>query len=315
MELEFWGVRGTVPVSSADTNKYGGHTPCASVISSKGEIIIIDAGTGIKRLGDRIISEKENEPCSIHFLFTHFHLDHIIGFPFFEDIRLYTQYQYEVVDTYDILDTASEIIKSQEGTSTTSSINLGLRRDSRDHRFDPTKGSDNSISVTYAGRFLGGGNDFTKYEARSAWFLTPFWNLTFSPRGRIGFIEGDPTIPLYERFRLGGIYSLRGFKSYSVGPKAPNGEVIGGDKYLLFNFEMLFPIAKEIKLKGLLFFDAGNVWDVGEPYKLDDLRTSVGFGFRWMSPLGPLRLEWGYNLEPREGEERSSWDFTVGAFF
>jgi outer membrane protein insertion porin family len=237
------------------------------------------------------------------------------GFPLFENFRLYTQYQYEVVDTYNILDTASEIIKSQEGTSTTSSVYLGLRRDSRDHRFDPTKGSDNSIAVTYAGRFLGGGNDFTKYEARSAWFLTPFWNLTFSARGRIGFIEGDPDIPLYERFRLGGIYSLRGFKAYSVGPKTPNGEVIGGDKELLFNFEMLFPIAKEIKLKGLLFFDAGNVWDVGEPYKLDDLRTSVGFGFRWMSPLGPLRLEWGYNLEPREGETRSSWDFTVGAFF
>lgn len=236
------------------------------------------------------------------------------GFPLFADIRLYTQYLYEMVDTYNILDTASEIIKGEEGTSTTSSIYLGLRRDTRDNRFDPTKGSDNGISVTYAGRFLGGSNDFTKYQATSTWFLTPFWNLTFSTRGRIGFIEGDP-IPLYERFRLGGIYTVRGFKSYSIGPKAPNGEVIGGDKELLFNFEMLFPIAKEIKLKGLFFFDAGNAWDVGEAYRLNDLRTSVGFGFRWMSPLGPLRLEWGYNIEPREGEQRSSWEFTVGSVF
>jgi outer membrane protein insertion porin family len=237
------------------------------------------------------------------------------GFPLFADIRLYTQYLYEVVDTYNILDTASEIIKSQEGISTTSSIYLGLRRDTRDHRFDPTKGSDTGISVTYAGRFLGGSNDFTKYQASSTWFLTPFWDLTFSARGRIGFIEGDPDIPLYERFRLGGIYTVRGFKAYSIGPKAPNGEVIGGDKELLFNFEMLIPLAKEIKLKGLIFFDAGNAWDVGETYRLDDLRTSAGVGFRWISPLGPLRLEWGYNLRPREGESTSSWEFTVGTFF
>ncbi|HEX7371443.1 MAG TPA: outer membrane protein assembly factor BamA, partial [Thermodesulfobacteriota bacterium] len=135
------------------------------------------------------------------------------GFPLFEDIRVYTQYLYEVVDTYNIKDIASEIIKSQQGVSTTSSIYLGLRRDTRDHRFEPTKGSDSGISVTYAGRFLGGSNDFTKYQGSSTWFLTPFWDLTFSARGRIGYIEGDP-IPLYERFRLGGIYTIRGFKAY-----------------------------------------------------------------------------------------------------
>lgn len=83
MELTFWGVRGTVPVSGKDITKYGGHTPCASVISSEGGIIIIDAGTGIRKLGDMIISEKRSEPTPIHLLLTHFHLDHIIGLPFF----------------------------------------------------------------------------------------------------------------------------------------------------------------------------------------------------------------------------------------
>lgn len=83
MELTFWGVRGTVPVSGQGTNKYGGHTPCASVISSEGKVIIMDAGTGIKKLGDRIISQKSNNPLHIHLLLTHFHLDHITGLPFF----------------------------------------------------------------------------------------------------------------------------------------------------------------------------------------------------------------------------------------
>jgi outer membrane protein insertion porin family len=221
------------------------------------------------------------------------------------------------VNTYNLTSTASDIIKEEEGISTTSSLFGALRRDNRNNRLDPTQGSDNSISVEYAGGFLGGSNSFTKYLANSAWFFTPIWKITFSGRGLIGYITGNEgqSIPLYERFRLGGIYSLRGFKAYSVGPTAPNGEVIGGDKELLFNFEMIFPIGPEINLKGLLFFDAGNAWDVGQPYQIDDLRTSVGFGFRWMSPMGPLRLEWGYNLHPKPGEKTSAWDFTVGTVF
>jgi outer membrane protein insertion porin family len=240
-----------------------------------------------------------------------------VGFPLFEAVRGYGQYKYERVNTYNIKSTASDIIKEEEGISTTSSLFGALRRDNRNNRLDPTQGSDNSISVEYAGGFLGGSNSFTKYLANSAWFFTPIWKITFSGRGLIGYITGNEgqSIPLYERFRLGGIYSLRGFKAYSVGPTAPNGEVIGGDKELLFNFEMIFPIGPEINLKGLLFFDAGNAWDVGQPYQIDDLRTSVGFGFRWMSPMGPLRLEWGYNLHPKPGEKTSAWDFTVGTVF
>ncbi|HXZ35549.1 MAG TPA: BamA/TamA family outer membrane protein, partial [Thermodesulfobacteriota bacterium] len=179
---------------------------------------------------------------------------------------------------------------------------------------DPTQGSDNTLSMEYAGGFLGGSNEFIRYIFSSAWFATPFYSLTFSARGVVGYITGDH-VPLYELFRLGGIYTVRGFKTWSIGPTAANGEVIGGDKELLFNFEMIYPIVKEIKLKGLIFFDAGNSWAKGDPYHLDELRTSVGFGFRWMSPMGPLRLEWGYNLKPKPGESSSAWDFTMGGFF
>ena len=136
--------------------------------------------------------------------------------------------------------------------------------------------------------------------------------------GQIGYIQpnGGHAIPLYERYRLGGIYSIRGFKAYSVGPKDPvTGSVVGGDKDLIFNFEAIFPLSKEIKLKGVVFFDAGNAWDVGEPYKISDLRTSVGAGLRWFSPIGPLRIEWGYVLKTREGENNTGWDFTVGSVF
>ena len=136
-------------------------------------------------------------------------------------------------------------------------------------------------------------------------------------RGRIGYIQGNSgtPIPIYERYRIGGINTVRGFQALSIGPKAPNGEVIGGDKELIFNFETIFPLIPEVKIKGVVFFDAGNAWDVGQTFLADPLRTSVGFGFRWIYPVGPMRLEWGYNLFPKEGEKQSSWDFTIGGMF
>lgn len=81
--LIFWGVRGTFPVSGKEWNKYGGHTPCASLETSNGEILVVDAGTGIRRLGRFLLSEKKDESLRIHLFLTHFHLDHIQGLPFF----------------------------------------------------------------------------------------------------------------------------------------------------------------------------------------------------------------------------------------
>lgn len=239
------------------------------------------------------------------------------GFPLFEEVRGYLSYKYEQVEISEVLDTASYLIQEAKGTSTTSSVGFALRRDTRDHYLEPTKGSDNTISVEYAGGPLGGTNYFTRYGLNTTWFFTPLWKITFMGRGRIGYIQGhdDRPIPLFERYRLGGIHTIRGFKAYSIGPKAPNGEVIGGDKELLFNFELTFPLIPDIKLKGVLFFDAGNAFDIGESYRLDKLRTSIGAGIRWISPVGPLRLEWGYNISPQEGEQKQSLDFSIGTFF
>lgn len=82
MKVDFWGARGTFPVSGKDKLKYGGHTICASIHSSE-EVVIVDAGTGIKVLGDKLIRDRGEEPLNISLFLTHFHLDHIIGLPFF----------------------------------------------------------------------------------------------------------------------------------------------------------------------------------------------------------------------------------------
>jgi phosphoribosyl 1,2-cyclic phosphodiesterase len=83
MRVEFWGVRGTAPASGKNFVKYGGHTPCAAAESAKGGIVIVDAGTGIRRLGDALMARGGSGGLEIHLFLTHFHLDHIIGLPFF----------------------------------------------------------------------------------------------------------------------------------------------------------------------------------------------------------------------------------------
>jgi ribonuclease BN (tRNA processing enzyme) len=83
MELEFWGVRGTAPVSSRNKLKYGGHTPCAVLTGEAGEMVIIDAGTGLKDLGEKMMASAGAGETHHHIFLTHFHLDHVIGLPFF----------------------------------------------------------------------------------------------------------------------------------------------------------------------------------------------------------------------------------------
>ena len=84
---------------------------------------------------------------------------------------------------------------------------------------------------------------------------------------------------------------------------------------LLFNLEFRFPIVKSIRLTGAIFFDAGNAFDDNEAFSLTNLRKSIGFGIRWFSPMGPIRIEWGHILQRRPGEPSGNWEFGMGTFF
>jgi len=96
-----------------------------------------------------------------------------------------------------------------------------------------------------------------------------------------------------------------------VGPKKGE-DVVGGLQYVEANVELLFPVYEKMGVRGVVFFDVGNAaesgWDI-------DWRYDAGVGLRWNSPLGPLRLEWGYNLDRRKGEDPYQWQFSAGAFF
>ncbi|MFN3533952.1 MAG: BamA/TamA family outer membrane protein, partial [Desulfatiglandales bacterium] len=153
---------------------------------------------------------------------------------------------------------------------------------------------------------------------RSAWFFGLPLNTVFAAQGRWGYIEGRSggKLPVYQRFMIGGINTVRGFDFATISPLDPvTGEKIGGTKEMIYNFEFQFPLIKEQGVIGLVFTDLGNVYLSHERMSFSGLRKSAGFGVRWYSPMGPLRLEWGKNLDPRPGEASSKWEFSVGTLF
>jgi outer membrane protein insertion porin family len=212
--------------------------------------------------------------------------------------------------------TASDYILEEEGQRTTSSVTIGVGYDTTDDTMFPTKGIKASASIQHAGTPFGGNTKFTKYSGFAAGYYPLFWDIVLGARGRIGYLQNndpDTNLPIYERYVLGGINSLRGLRY--VGPTNPGtSDVVGGTSMVTFSLEVVFPLIKDAGMKGVIFYDAGNTWDGG--YHLDDLRMTAGAGIRWYSPIGPLRLEYGYVLD-RKGlndDATGRWEFTIGMF-
>lgn len=239
------------------------------------------------------------------------------GYPFGNWSRLYMAYTFENAKITDIDEDAPNTIKEQEGRQIKSSVSASLERDTTDHPFLPTRGSINSVSLEYATPYLGSDSHFMSYVVDSGWYVPLYWKFVGFFRGKFGWItefDDDHPVPIYDRFFLGGINSLRAWDFGDVGPEE-DGDIIGGLSFGLINMELLFPLVEKMGMRGVIFFDAGNAFDSEEAFALNKFRTDAGVGVRWASPLGPLRVEWGYNLDPEEDEDQSKWQFTVGAFF
>jgi outer membrane protein insertion porin family len=242
------------------------------------------------------------------------------GFPFGNWSRLATWYTFEDANIYDLgkKKDVAPIIWDQKGRQIMSSVTEIFERDTTDNPFLPTRGSVNMASVQVASTYIGSDSDFAKYEVHSGWYYPLFWKFVGFVRGEVGFInqwdKKDHPVPLYERFFLGGINSLRGFQWGDVGPRQ-DGEVVGGTKFALGNVELLFPLVEKMGIRGVFFFDAGNAYGDRQSLDVMKFRTDAGAGIRWNSPLGPLRIEWGYNIEPRRNEDQYQWQFSAGAFF
>lgn len=240
------------------------------------------------------------------------------GYPVWEKWRGYGSYSFTNTDLTDVSDDASFIIRESQDIKITSAVKFSLQRDTRNRRFGPSSGSRHNVSVRYAGGPLGGDSQFTKVEGFTSWYFSMFWNTVFHFHGAAGqaFENEDGGLPVYERFYLGGLRSIRGFESSKISPIDPvTGDRIGGDKMWYSNIEFIFPLLADAGVNGVVFFDLGNVLDDDEDWNFDNYKKSVGAGIRWFSPMGPLRLEWGYNLDPQDDEDKSVWDFSVGGTF
>lgn len=212
--------------------------------------------------------------------------------------------------------------------STTSSITASVSRNTTDYRIDPSSGMTNSLSVEFAG--LGGTNKFLRYIAQTAQFFPVAWGTVFMVHGTIGHVQDTGAkVPIDEKFYLGGISTVRGYSGRTISPYVlipqydaitgvKTGEqraYVGGDTEVVVNAEYTVPILKDAGLKGVLFYDVGNSNDgIGNAFS--GMLASYGFGIRWFSPIGPLRLEYGIPLNPRPGiDKNGKIEFSIGSFF
>ncbi|MDD5757558.1 MAG: outer membrane protein assembly factor BamA [Desulfobulbaceae bacterium] len=240
------------------------------------------------------------------------------GYPIWRDWKMSTGYSYEDSTLSDIKENASQIILASKDINITSAVGLGFSLDTRDKLTDPSTGYLYTINTKYAGGPLGGDAEYTKYEGSASWFFKVPLDSTFHYKLAAGYAVANTEgkLPIYEKFYLGGMNTIRGFDSSGITPRDPDtSERIGGDKMWYSNVEWIFPLVKDAGLKGLLFFDCGNVYAENADWDFGEIKKSVGTGFRWLSPMGPLRLEWGYNLNPTEAEKQSKWDFSLGGSF
>jgi outer membrane protein insertion porin family len=238
------------------------------------------------------------------------------SYPVFDFVRASVKYNYDDADITNISDYAAKSIKDLEGTNITSSITTSIIYDSRNRRFNPSEGSKHIASLKYAG--LGGNVAFTKVLAETGWYKPLFMDTIGFLHGKAGYVTQNSggILPDYERFYLGGINSVRGYDWREINVLDEDGNIIGGNKFVQFNAECIIPLLKKQGLVGVIFYDAGNVFNNDESIDLGTLRNSVGFGFRWYSPMGPIRLEYGYKLDVKEGEEAGgSWEFSMGSVF
>lgn len=236
-----------------------------------------------------------------------------VSHPFAEYWRWNTAYRLTNDTISNVKNLSNSLLLEEEGTRLTSAVTLGLTRDSRDVVALPTKGGFTVITVDVAG--LGGDSRFVKSVASTAYFKPIWFGHILSGRAEAGYGYGYSTepLPVFERFYLGGPNSIRGFKARKISPIDESGTRIGGTSELLGNVEYLVPLP--FNFRAAAFFDVGNVYGFTTKFDITDLRYSAGAGLRWQSPFGPIRVDYGVNLDRRKGEDFGAIQFSVGSPF
>lgn len=255
------------------------------------------------------------------------------GYQLVEDLRFFATYTLQEVDVTPRAAGRDQVeLASLFRDGVTNSIKLSFNYDRRDNRLFPTKGFLLSGSVELAPGIGLFENEyvFTRYTGIARFYRPIGAGFVFKVNATLGYVQSRTEVPVSERFFEGGINSLRGYsfrtiapgQTHVTNPALPSTTVIvGGNKELLTNWEVEFPLLDEAGLRGVVFFDAGNVWGSDQSFLDQDafgnfgLLMSVGLGARWFTPLGPLRFELGFPLVRRPQDDSSRFEFTIGNFF
>ena len=250
-----------------------------------------------------------------------------VGHPIFEYTRLFLTYRYEDNEVKNVINSA---IKEKDENGSGSSLQASIIRDKRNNIFEPSKGYYASTSLEYTG--LGGTYRWMKGEVEGRYYKPLIGDLVLRTRLNATqlFKTTERAIPRVEKFSMGGARNMRGFSLEDIGPRrfATNTETgaqevfnFGGLFSVLGTLELEHPLIKEAGLKWVLFTDMGNVFE--ERIGKDDnyaLRANYGFGFRWFSPIGVLRFEFGFPINPRNDgqinkEAGNQFHFDIGQLF
>jgi outer membrane protein insertion porin family len=226
-------------------------------------------------------------------------------------------YEYAFVDTKQI---DPDVILSKEDTGTTAigSISPSLTYDTRNNRFDPSSGFLSTCTLELASTPLLSQNDFLKLTLSTSTYYNLIKDtvLAFSLRGGIADSFGDTeTLPIVERFFLGGRTTVRGYKFNNLGPKV-NDNPTGGNVFAMFNAEIRIPIKWGLGV--VTFVDGGNVWQEIEDIDEDRrLRYTTGAGLRYSTPVGPLSIDYGRKLSRDKSSDESHGEvhFSIGHAF
>ncbi len=228
------------------------------------------------------------------------------------------RYRYDDVEVSNVsLANQTEFLKN--GTRVTSRVAPTFVHDSRDNFLNPSEGWRHMLGFEFAGL---GGAKFTKSVYEVTYYRPLIGKLVGAAHGRINYAEGygGQTLPVFERYFMGGPTSLRGFTIQNLGPKDNTGNPMGGSQSLVINLETQYPFTKAFR--GFLFYDRGNVYGTGtsttttaENFDLGKMRHSIGVGVRFISPFGPLGFSYGFKLDKQNGERAAEFHFSAGSAF
>jgi len=223
-------------------------------------------------------------------------------------------YEFSLVKTFDV---KPDVILTKEDTGTLaiSSIRPGIIYDTRDNPFDPKSGVLAGITMKVASGILLSETDFAKVMFNSSVYneLGRRFVLAASLRGGIAQGFGSTReLPLVERFFLGGRSTVRGYEQDTLGPKGTDGTPTGGNAFLMANLELRTSLGKGIGI--VTFIDGGNVWVKANKMNLA-FKYTAGLGLRYSTPVGPLRIDYGYKLMRETGESHGEIHFSIGQAF